>query len=83
MNLYDKLYNLPTVNCRFFMVYGPRQPSEGEYAIVTGLFLKQVEEGAALTIEGDGRGLHSSTFGLNLSAFCGMGMHLRVVQGVH
>jgi len=28
------------------------------------------------------RGLHSSTFRLNLSAFCGIGLHLVVVQGV-
>jgi hypothetical protein len=27
----------------------------------------------------DGRGLHSSTFRLNLSAFCGIGVHLGVV----
>ena len=54
MNLYNELYKLPTVNCRFFMVYGPRQPSEGEYAIVTGVFLKQHEDGKDLTIEGDG-----------------------------
>ena len=54
MNLYNELYKLPTVNCRFFMVYGPRQPSEGPYAIVTGVFLKQRESGKPLTIEGDG-----------------------------
>ena len=35
-------------------VYGPRQPSEGAYAIVTGVFLKQHEQGQNLTIEGDG-----------------------------
>lgn len=35
-------------------VYGPRQPSEGAYAIVTGVFLKQHEQGRDLTIEGDG-----------------------------
>ena len=35
-------------------MYGPRQPSEGAYAIVTGVFLKQHEDGKDLTIEGDG-----------------------------
>lgn len=35
-------------------MYGPRQPSEGAYAIVTGVFLKQHEQGKELTIEGDG-----------------------------
>ena len=29
-----------------------------------------------------GRGSHSSTFRLNLSAFCGIGLHLGVVEGV-
>jgi hypothetical protein len=29
--------------------------------------------------EVDGRGLHSSTFRLNLSALCGIGVHLGVV----
>jgi len=28
------------------------------------------------------RGLHSSTFRLNLSALCGIGVHLGVVEGV-
>jgi UDP-glucose 4-epimerase len=39
---------------RYFQVYGPGQPSEGSYALVTGIFLKQAKEGIALTIEGDG-----------------------------
>jgi len=29
----------------YCMVFGPRQPSEGAYAIVTGVFLKQHEQG--------------------------------------
>ena len=39
---------------RYFQVYGPGQPSEGSYALVTGIFLKQAKEGKPLTIEGDG-----------------------------
>ena len=35
-------------------------------------------EGAA----GGGRGLHSSTVRLNLSAFCGIGVHVGVVDGM-
>jgi hypothetical protein len=30
----------------------------------------------------NGRGLHSSTFRLNLSAFCGIRVYLGVVEGV-
>jgi len=32
-----------------------------------------------LNVSPIGRGLHSSTFRLNLSAFCGMGVHVGVV----
>ena len=51
---YSHVYGLPTLNTRFFMVYGPRQPSTGAYAIVTGLFTQQQLSGLGLTIEGDG-----------------------------
>jgi nucleoside-diphosphate-sugar epimerase len=51
---YDKVFNLPCVNLRFFMVYGPRQPSSGAYAIVTGKFAAQKSLGLPLTIEGSG-----------------------------
>ena len=37
---------------------------------------------ATTTIGDDGRGSHSSTFRLNLSPFCGIGVHLGLVQGV-
>ena len=30
-----------------------------------------------------GRGLHSFAFQLNLSAFCGIGVHVGVVEGVY
>lgn len=54
MQMFDRLFNVPTISTRFFMVYGPRQPSTGAYAIVTGVFAKQAAEGKDLTIEGDG-----------------------------
>jgi nucleoside-diphosphate-sugar epimerase len=54
MNLYDNLYDLRTLSLRFFMVYGPRQPREGNYAVVTGKFLDRLLNGEALRIEGDG-----------------------------
>lgn len=52
--LYDKLYGLPTLSLRYFQVYGPRQPSSGNYAVVSGIFLEQRKSGAPLTIHGDG-----------------------------
>lgn len=54
MQMFDRLFNVDTISTRFFMVYGPRQPSTGAYAIVTGVFAKQAADGKQLTIEGDG-----------------------------
>lgn len=54
MRTFDKIFNIPTIINRFFMVYGPRQPTTGAYAIVTGVFARQASLGQSLTIEGDG-----------------------------
>ena len=51
---YVVTFNIQATVLRYFQVYGPGQPSEGSYALVTGIFLKQANEGKALTIEGDG-----------------------------
>lgn len=51
----DGLYNLPTLSLRFFMVYGPRNPSDGAYAIVTGKFLRRLMANEPLVIEGTGQ----------------------------
>lgn len=53
-NLYNKLYNLPTVCLRYFNVYGPREPLEGDYAPVMGLFKRQASSGKPITVVGDG-----------------------------
>lgn len=42
------------------VVYGPRQPTSGAYAIVTGVFMRQFQQNTPLTIEGDGS--HSRDF---------------------
>jgi len=49
------LYNLPTVSLRYFNVYGLRQPEEGSYVPVIGLFLTQKKKGLPLTITEDGK----------------------------
>lgn len=51
---FTKQYGLKTACLRYFQVYGPRQPIEGEYAMVTGIFLDQKKKGLPLTIHGDG-----------------------------
>lgn len=52
--LFTRLYGLPTVSLRYFNVYGHRQPREGAYALVMGIFLDQFKKGEPLIIHGDG-----------------------------
>lgn len=47
---FTEWYNLPTVCLRYFNVYGKRQPTEGAYATVIGIFLRQKKEEKPLTI---------------------------------
>ncbi len=53
--LFSTVYHLPTVILRYFNVYGPRELTEGAYAAVIGIFLKQRQEGQPMTIVGTGR----------------------------
>lgn len=53
-SLFDSLYGLNTISLRYFQVCGPRQPTNGQYAVVTGIFLRQKMMGQPLTIHGDG-----------------------------
>ena len=52
--MYSDLFDLNTVNLRYFNVYGERQPLVGQYAPVVGLFLEQWKKSEAFTIVGDG-----------------------------
>jgi len=52
--MYGKLYGQDTVCLRYFNVYGPRNPSKGQYAPVIGIFQRQKTSGENLTIVGDG-----------------------------
>lgn len=54
VKLFDRIYNLPSVTLRYFNVYGPRQPTEGVYALVMGIFLKRKKMGLPLEIHGSG-----------------------------
>lgn len=53
-SLFSKLYGLETISLRYFNVYGERQPLEGAYCLVMGIFANQVLNGNPLTINGDG-----------------------------
>ncbi|MDD5071748.1 MAG: SDR family oxidoreductase [Patescibacteria group bacterium] len=52
--LFRRIYNLPTVCLRYFNVYGKRQPTEGAYCLVIGIFTQQRLRGEPMTIVGDG-----------------------------
>lgn len=52
--LFSKLYGLETVSLRYFNVYGSRQLTEGVYATVVGIFLKQLQDSKPLTIVNPG-----------------------------
>lgn len=52
--MFDRLRGLPSVVLRYFNVYGPRQPEEGVYALVLGIFLRRQAQGLPLVVHGDG-----------------------------
>ena len=52
--MYTEMYGLETVIFRYFNVYGNRQPKEGQYAPVIGIFSRQVQNGEPMTVVGDG-----------------------------
>jgi len=52
--MYTNLYGLNTIIFRYFNVFGERAPRKGQYAPVTGIFLRQKAAGESLTIVGDG-----------------------------
>lgn len=53
-SLYTRLYGLKTVGLRYFNVFGRRQDPHGAYAAVIPRFIKQLLNGEAPTINGDG-----------------------------
>ena len=53
--IFDRLYGVPGIVLRYFNVYGPRQPEEGAYALVAGIFLRRALQGLPLVIHGTGR----------------------------
>ena len=55
ITMYKNVYNLNYTIARFFNVYGPRQPLQGEFAPVIGKFMYQYKKGESLTVVGNGR----------------------------
>lgn len=52
--LFSRLYDVPTIRLRYFMVFGEGEPSDGPYAVVSGIFKKNKENNLPLYIHGDG-----------------------------
>jgi UDP-glucose 4-epimerase len=48
-------YNLNASICRFYNVYGPREPKTGDFATVVRKFIRQYNNNEPLTIVGDGK----------------------------
>lgn len=59
---YTKHYGLPTVGLRYFNVFGRRQDPDGAYAAVIPKFIKQLINGEAPTINGDGKQSRDFTY---------------------
>lgn len=74
----DRLYDLPSLSLRFFMVYGPRNPSQGAYAIVTGKFIQRLRDGLPLLIEGDGAQFRDFVHVLDVVRACILGYQSEV-----
>jgi UDP-glucose 4-epimerase len=49
------VHGVPSLGCRFFNVYGPRQDPSSPYSGVISIFARRAAEGAALTVHGDGQ----------------------------
>ena len=62
LELYNKVFNVPTAICRFYNVYGEHQANEGSYCDVLGIFETQYKEGKPLTITGDGEQRRDFTY---------------------
>jgi len=60
--LFSELYGLETVSLRYFNVYGERQPIEGAYTLVMGVFAQQRLNGEKMTIRGDGEQRRDFTY---------------------
>jgi UDP-glucose 4-epimerase len=54
MRVFARLYDIETLNLRYFNVFGPNQRPEGPYAAAIPRFVKAALQGAPIVIYGDG-----------------------------
>ena len=60
--LFHELYGLKTISLRYFNVYGPKQDSAGDYAILIPKFISMITKDLQPTIRGDGEQTRDFTF---------------------
>ena len=60
--VFEKVYQLPTIILRYFNVYGPRQDPDSQYAAVIPRFIQSTLNGNPLVIYGDGEQTRDFTF---------------------
>ncbi|CAH6419660.1 NAD-dependent epimerase/dehydratase [uncultured virus] len=54
LKMYHNCYDLPSISVRLHNVYGPGEPSTGEFATVIAKFTRQYRNKEPLTVVGDG-----------------------------
>ena len=59
---YAGSYPVETVSLRFFNVYGPRQPLDGQYGAVIPLFIEAMRSGREPVLHGDGSQTRDFTY---------------------
>ncbi|MDA9233491.1 NAD-dependent epimerase/dehydratase family protein [Flavobacteriaceae bacterium] len=52
--MYKEVYGMKIEIARFYNVYGPKEIIDGDWAAVIGIWRRQIRDGEALTIVGDG-----------------------------
>jgi len=62
IELYNKVYDLPTAICRFYNVYGEYQLTEGDYCTLIGVFETLHKEGKIFLVTGDGEQRRDFTY---------------------
>ncbi len=55
LNTWIECYNINAMICRFYNVYGPREPQTGDYATVVRKFIRKYKNNEPLTIVGNGK----------------------------
>ncbi|MHB8104274.1 MAG: SDR family oxidoreductase [Dehalococcoidales bacterium] len=60
--VFQKVYDLPTVSLRYFNIFGPRQNPDSDYAAAIPRFIKTASEGKPLVIYGDGKATRDYTY---------------------